>query len=318
MTRRIAVLAGGVGGARFLEGLAARTSGDGVSAIVNTGDDLTLYGLRICPDLDTVTYTLAGEVNRTNGWGIDKETFVVHETLERLGQDPWFLLGDRDLATHLARTRMLDDGMRLTDVTRVLAEALGVRIPILPMSDDPVATKLLAEVRDANGVAVRELAFQEYFVRLQHTPRVQRVRYDGADRAHATPEVLEALSAAETILIAPSNPILSIWPILAVPGIRPILEDRHDDVVVVAPLAGGRAFKGPLVALLDSLVHQHDIRVIAQLYEGLAGTIVIDDVDSEHAAEIASMGIRPVVTDIAMPTPAAAARLAGVTLEAAP
>jgi LPPG:FO 2-phospho-L-lactate transferase len=311
---RIAVLAGGVGGARFLEGLVAVTDPGAVSAVVNTGDDLTLWGLRICPDLDTVTYTLAGRVNRAQGWGVADERFIVHETLKALGQDPWFLLGDRDLAIHLTRTQLLGEGRRLTEVTVLLATALGVSTEILPMTDDPVATTLIAEVVTDEGAQIRELAFQEYFVRLRQRPRVQRVRYDGAAEAHLTEEVRAALARAEAIIIAPSNPILSIWPILAVPGLRPLLEARRDQVVVVSPLAGGRAFKGPLVALLDSLVHQHDVRVIAQLYQGLASAIVIDEVDSPYAREIESLGLEAIVTDIAMPTPRQAAKLAEVTL----
>jgi LPPG:FO 2-phospho-L-lactate transferase len=312
----VTVLAGGVGGARFLEGLAGAHDPTAVSAVVNTGDDLTLWGLRICPDLDTVTYTLAGRVNRTHGWGLRDESFVVHEALAALGQDPWFLLGDRDLATHLARTQLLANGHRLTEVTRLLAAALGVRAQILPMTDDPVATTLIAEVMSAEGATVRELAFQEYFVRLRQTPRVQRVRYDGASEAGVTEEVRAALTSAEVIVVAPSNPILSIWPILAIPGLRSLLEARREQVVVVSPLAGGRAFKGPLVALLDSLVHQHDVRVIAQLYQGLASTIVIDEVDTGYVEEIESLGLHTIVTDIAMPTPLAAARLAATTLAA--
>jgi len=316
--KRVAVLAGGVGGARFLEGLVAVHDPESVSAVVNTGDDLTLWGLRICPDLDTVTYTLAGKVNRANGWGRAEESFVVHETLQALGQDPWFLLGDRDLATHLARTQLLADGHRLTEVTHLLATAFGIATRILPMTDDPVATTLIAEVATPEGPEVRALAFQEYFVRLRQHPRVQRVRYDGASEARLGNEVRDALTNADLIIVAPSNPILSIWPILAVPGLRPLLEARHDTVVVVSPIAGGRAFKGPLVALLDSLVHQHDVRVISELYRGVAATIVIDEVDAGSAKEIEALGMRAIVTDIAMPTPSAAGRLATTALTAIP
>jgi LPPG:FO 2-phospho-L-lactate transferase len=304
-------LAGGVGGAKLAHGLQAHL-GDGLSVIVNTADDLERHGLLVSPDHDTVMYTLAGLDNREWGWGIAGETFAASEMLERYGDETWFRLGDRDLATHIVRTRRVGEGERLTDVCRDLQDRLGLRARVLPMSDDPVRTQVLTD----DGW----LEFQEYFVHRHQEPAVLDLRFVGAEDAEATPEVLAALEAAEAIVLAPSNPFVSIRPILAVAGIEAELQtarSRGAPVVAVSGIVGGRALKGPADKMLVSLGHEASALGVARQYTGIADVFVLDTVDADLEPEIAALGMQTVVTDTIMADDAGRARLAADVLAAA-
>ena len=307
----IAVLAGGVGAARFLTGLVRVVDPADVTAVVNTGDDLVLHGLSISPDIDTVTYSLAGVANPETGWGRAGETFVTMDALERLGAPAWFRLGDRDLATHLYRTGRLADGARLHEVTAELAAAWGVRTRVLPMSDDPVRTKItLAE----GGV---EVDFQEYFVHRRHAVAVRGVRVVGAEDSRPAPGVLDALASADCVVIAPSNPVVSIGPILAVPGIASLLAERRDCVVAISPIIAGQAVKGPAGRLLVELGGEASATEVARRLASVAGTLVVDVSDASLAADIAQVGLRCVVAPTLMHTGEVAAELARTVLAAA-
>jgi LPPG:FO 2-phospho-L-lactate transferase len=295
----IVALAGGVGGAKLADGLyralgqrRARHASPLLAVIVNTADDFDLYDLRISPDADTVLYTLAGIANPATGWGIAGDAFTTLEMLRRYGGDTWFLLGDRDFATHVLRTHWLRQGQRPTDVLRSFAQALGVRAELLPMCDEPVATL----VRTPEG----ELAFQDYFVRRRHADAVQAVRFSGIEEARVTPEVREALSSARAVMFCPSNPIVSIGPILAVPGMRALLRDLTVPKIAVSPIVGGRALKGPADRMLAGMGHEVSPVAVAQLYRDLLSGIVIDQRDGELAARIEEMGVRVCVTDTIM------------------
>ncbi|WP_298447741.1 2-phospho-L-lactate transferase [Ferrimicrobium sp.] len=309
----IAVLAGGIGAAKFLRGLTNAELDEEIVVVVNTGDDWWHYGLRICPDLDTVTYTLADMVNPATGWGVRDESFMARATLELLGDDPWFTLGDRDLGLHMYRTQQLYSGESLTAITSQIARRLNLPASLLPMTDDEVATKVLVQINaEDGGDQIIELDFQEYFVRYHHQPRVLRVRYDGIEAARPTNAVREALSKARRIIIAPSNPILSIGPIIALSGIRQQLAERaiNGDVVAISPIIGGEAVKGPLAAMLDSLMTQHDARTVAGLYSDVASEFVIDTVDEILTDSIESMGFGVRVTQTLMQDLASATDLA--------
>jgi len=307
---RIVELAGGVGGARLAHGLQAHLSSR-LTVVVNVGDDLERHGLLVCPDQDTVLYTLAGIGNAELGWGIDGETYAAAEMLERLGEESWFRLGDRDLATHVRRTKRLRDGARPTEVAGELARSLGVHATILPVSDDAVRT----EVRTEDGW----LEFQEYFVHRHQAPEVRDVRFRGAASATVTPEVVAAIGAADGIVVAPSNPIVSIGPIMAVPGMRASVEGaraRGIRVTAVSPIVGGRALRGPADRMLASLGHESSALGVARLYVGWIDAFVIDAEDEALAPEIRALGIEAVVTDTIMVDDAARARLAAVVLDA--
>jgi LPPG:FO 2-phospho-L-lactate transferase len=280
-----------------------------VTAVVNTGDDTVLHGLHISPDLDTVTYTLGGLNDDERGWGLAGETWRVMEALERLGGETWFSLGDQDLATHLYRTQRLASGAPLSQVTAEITDALGVKARLLPMSDDPVRTLL----RLAGGP---EISFQDYFVRRHHNVAVEGVRFDGAGNSLPAPGVLEALERADKLVICPSNPVVSIGPILAVPGVLDALSARREDVVAVSPIVAGVALKGPADRLLAELGHGPSVVGVARLYAQVAATLVIDEADADHAAEIEATGSRCVVTPTIMHTPDHAATLARVVLGA--
>ncbi|MEA2639778.1 MAG: 2-phospho-L-lactate transferase, partial [Chloroflexota bacterium] len=230
---RVAVLAGGVGAARFLEGLVQAVEPSSVTAIVNTGDDAEFYGLHICPDLDTVMYTLAGLVDPETGWGVERDTIACQQLLARYGAESWFRLGDRDLATHIRRTELLRGGMSLSAVTDVLREALGVHVHLVPMTDDPVRT----HISTPNGV----LAFQEYFVRRGQQDEVLGITFEGLETAQPAPGVLEAIAEADVLVIAPSNPFVSVGPILAIAGVRDTIVARRDVAVAISPIIGGAA-----------------------------------------------------------------------------
>jgi LPPG:FO 2-phospho-L-lactate transferase len=304
----VVALAGGVGGAKLAHGLQAHLD-DRLSVIVNTADDTDRHGLLVMPDHDTVMYTLAGLADPVQGWGIAGETFATMEMLERYGEETWFRLGDRDLATHIARTRRLAGGERLTGVCLDLQESLGVRARILPMTDDAVRT----EVRTGDGW----LDFQDYFVRRHQEPEVHEVRFRGAEEAMATDEVLESIGHAELIVVAPSNPIVSLGPILAVPGIRQALaaaRERGTRVVAISGIVGGKALKGPADRMLVSLGHESSALGVARLYADWIDTFVVDNVDAAFQPEIEALGLKVLVTNTIMSDDAARARLAGELL----
>jgi len=308
---RVVELAGGVGGAKLAEGLAAHLGAD-LTIVVNTGDDLELHGLAIWPDHDTVAYTLAGLDDEVRGWGLRDETWTVMDSLAALGDETWFRLGDRDLATHLWRTDRLRAGARPTDVARELAAALGFAPTILPMSDHPVRTEVLTD----DGW----LEFQEYFVHRHQEPDVHEVRFRGIEAARPTPEVLAAVAVADIIVIAPSNPIVSIGPILALPGFAAALaEARERDVPIVAVsgIIGGKALKGPADRMLTSLGQESSALGVARLYAGVATAFIVDTTDAESTPSIADLGLRPVVADTIMTDDAARTRVAGEVLRAA-
>ena len=310
----LAALAGGVGAARFLRGLVDVVDPASVTAVVNTGDDDEFHGLWVSPDLDSVTYTLADAHNHTLGWGLEGETFATMDALDRYGASTWFRLGDRDLATHLFRTQRLRAGATLTEVTAEIGAAWGLGPRLLPMTDDRVATRIT--VADAPGEPTRELAMQEWFVRERCEPPVVRVHFDGAHAARPAPGVLDALRAADTIVICPSNPVISIGPILAVPGIRDVLVERRDRVVGVSPIIGGRPVKGPADRLMGPLGIDVSSVGVARAYRDFCAALVIDTLDERDARRIADLGVRPVVTETLMRDARVAAALARETLAA--
>jgi LPPG:FO 2-phospho-L-lactate transferase len=304
-------LAGGVGGAKLAEGLAAHLGAD-LTVVVNTGDDLELHGLAVWPDHDTVAYTLAGLDDEERGWGLRDETWTVMDGLAALGDDPWFRLGDRDLATHVWRSDRLRAGVRPTEVALGLRAGFGFAPTILPMSDTPVRT----EVRTDDGW----LEFQEYFVHRHQAPDVHEVRFRGIEAARATPEVLAALAAAGLIIIAPSNPVVSIGPILAVSGVRAALDDargRGVRIVAVSGIIGGQALKGPADRMLVSLGHESSAAGVARWYGDLITDLVIDDHDRAAAEAIMALGPTVHVTDTIMGGDAGRARLGGELLRLA-
>ena len=305
---RVVALAGGVGGAKLASGLQTAVGHD-LTVVVNTADDLERHGLLVCPDHDTVMYTLAGLDDRTQGWGIRDETFAVAAMLERYREETWFRLGDRDLATHIVRTARLRAGGRLTEVSIELQRALGVAATILPMTDDPVRT----HVRTDDGW----LEFQEYFVHRHQAPDVREVRFDGVDRAEATARVRGELGFAETIVIAPSNPIVSIGPILAVRGVRDLLAAARrggTPVLAVSPIVGGKALKGPADRMLSSLGHEPTALGVARLYAGLIDGFVLDTLDAALAPAAEALGMATLVTDTVMTDDSSRERLARETL----
>jgi LPPG:FO 2-phospho-L-lactate transferase len=316
---RVCVLAGGVGAARFLRGLLAVVPAARVSAVVNTGDDVVLHGLAVSPDLDTVTYTLSGAIDPERGWGLGGETWAFMDALRRFeavrppgsaAAPTWFNLGDRDLATHAYRTARLAEGATLGAVTAEIVTAFGLGLTVLPMSDDRVETRVvLAETGD-------EVGFQEYFVGRRHSVAVSAVRFAGIEDARPGPGVLAAIDAADVVVIAPSNPIVSIGPLLALPGVADALRARRDACVAVSPIVAGAALKGPADRMLVELGHEASVVGVARLYAPVASALVIDTADAASADAVAAAGCRPVVTDTVMRTPPIAAALARATLTA--
>lgn len=307
---RIAVLAGGVGGARFVQALTEVVRPSDLTVIANVGDDLEVHGLHVSPDLDTLLYTLAGLGDEERGWGRADETWNARDTIERLGGETWFQLGDRDLGLHLVRTEALRRGESLSAVTERIARAVGLELALLPATDDRLRTR----IRTPAG----EFEFQEWFVARGHADRVDQVVYDGAADATPAPGVLEALEAAELIAIAPSNPFVSIGPILAVDEIRALVERRRERVVAVSPLIGGRAVKGPAEAMFQSLAGGTGAAQVTDCYKGLIGALVIDEADADDAAAVAERGVRPLVTRTLMSEPDARAELVETVLGLVP
>jgi LPPG:FO 2-phospho-L-lactate transferase len=307
----VAVLAGGVGAARLLTGMVRAVPPAEVTAIVNVGDDTVLHGLAISPDLDTVVYTVAGAIDPERGWGLRDESWQAMATLERYGGLTWFGLGDRDLGTHLYRTARLRDGAPLSEVTGDIARAWDLELSVLPVSDDSVRTLLTLASGPEAGT---EVAFQDYFVRMQHSVAVSSVRISGAADAVPAPGVLAALASADTVVVAPSNPIVSIGPVMAVPGVQEAVAARRSSVVAVSPLVGGKALKGPADRLMRELGHEDSVVGVARLYAPYVGTLVIDTADAEFVGAVEAEGLRCVVTDTIMRDPAAAADLCKVAL----
>lgn len=303
---RIAALAGGVGASKLLLGLAAAADPSRLTVIVNTGDDFVLHGLQISPDLDIVTYTLAGVVNPKTGWGFRSESFRALERLGVFGRETWFNLGDRDLATHIHRSAMLASGATLAEAADSIRRALSVKARILPMSNQPVPTL----IETGEGV----LSFQEYLVKRRAKPVVRGIRFAHVEQAKPAPGVLEAIHEAELIVICPSNPLISIGPILAVPGIREALRQRRQDVLAVCPIVGGRSLKGPSDRMLAQLGYEVSARGVARLYADFAGTFVMDPADRSQSSSIQSLGMRVAVLPTVMRTRAQKIRLARALL----
>ena len=305
----IVTLAGGVGAARFLKGLRLVKPPRELIAIVNTGDDTVLHGLHISPDLDTVMYSLAGADNPETGWGLAGETWQAMAALERLGGPTWFSLGDKDLATHLYRTGRLAEGGSLSQITQELCAGFGVEITLLPMSDQPVRT--LVTLADSG----QEVGFQEYFVALRHEVPIDGLRFEGAATSTPAPGVLAALAEASTIIIAPSNPLVSLGPLWSVPGLADAVKARRPNVVAVSPIVDGAALKGPAARMLTELGHEASVVGVAKLYKDLAAVLVIDHADAHLASQVEAAGMRCVVTDTIMSSPEVSAALASTVLE---
>jgi LPPG:FO 2-phospho-L-lactate transferase len=303
---KVCALAGGVGGAKLARGLQDVLPPGDLSVVVNTADDFDLWGLHICPDLDTVMYTLAGISNPETGWGIANESFETLSMLASYGEETWFKLGDRDLATHILRTSRMRSGQTLTEVTAGLCGDLGVDSAVLPMSDDPVSTVL----ETAEG----RLEFQEYFVRRGQRDKVLAIELRGIQDAGPTERVLAAISGADAIVFCPSNPVVSVGPILALPGMTETLASSSAPKVAVSPIVGGRALKGPADRMLASLGHEVSATGVARLYAGLVDGMVVDRTDEGERAGIEALGMRVLVTQSVMRDAEGRARLASETL----
>src|SRR5215203_1968166 len=304
---KVCALAGGVGGAKLASGLQDVLPPGDLSVVVNTADDFDLWGLHICPDLDTVMYTLAGISNPETGWGIAGESFETLNMVESYGEETWFKLGDRDLATHILRTSHMGPGETLTDVTAGLSGALGVKSAVLPMSDDPVSTVL--------ETPAGRLEFQEYFVRRGQRDEVLGIELRGIEDARPTERVLAAISGAGAVVICPSNPLVSIGPILALQGVREALTSSSAPKLAVSPIVGGRALKGPADRMLASLGHEVSATGVARMYGGLVDGLVLDKIDEGETEGIQALGMRVLATESVMRDAADRARLASETLE---
>jgi LPPG:FO 2-phospho-L-lactate transferase len=292
---RVTVLAGGVGAARFLEGVIAVVPQEEVTVISNVGDDEEFFGLHVSPDIDTVIYTLAGAIDPARGWGLEGETFHALEALRRFGYDAWFNLGDGDLATHVHRTQVLREGGTLSEATRSIAQAFGLRLSVLPVTDNRLRTIVSTD----DG----EFPFQEYFVRRRTEDDVRAVRFEGADVARPAPGIIDAIRDADVVAVAPSNPIVSIGPILAVPGVREALRETRATVVGVSPIIGGKTVKGPADRMMASLGMTPTCVGVAKQYAEFLDVLVIDEEDRALADNVQAVGVRAVVADTIMRGP---------------
>jgi LPPG:FO 2-phospho-L-lactate transferase len=319
----IAVIAGGVGAARMLRALLQVVEASEVTAIVNVGDDLVLHGLHISPDLDTVTYTLADAINPDTGWGLANESWQSRTMLEQYGGVSWFGLGDRDLGTHLYRTQRLLEGADLATVTAEITAAWNLGLTVLPATCDPLRTMVTLAADDPAGTntpnlpAGTEISFQEYFVQRHHSVPISNVRFAGAEDSTPAPGVVEALESAELIVIAPSNPLVSIAPVLAVPGIRDALVQRRKDVIAVSPIIAGAALKGPADRMLAELGHDASVLGVAALYKEFASTLVIDTADDSLQSAVESFGLNCIVAETIMSKPGVSESLARTVLSGA-
>jgi LPPG:FO 2-phospho-L-lactate transferase len=320
----ICVLAGGVGAARFLRGLIQVVPAHDITAIVNTGDDTVLHGLSISPDLDTVTYTLASAIDPVRGWGLENESWTAMSALARFvdvrPQDSsaaptWFNLGDKDLATHFYRTARLQEGATLAQVTSEISKSFGVDVHLVPMSNDRVSTFVTLANDCVAGPSGTEITFQEYFVKHQHSVAVSAVRFAGASTATALG--LDTLNSAQTVVIAPSNPLVSIAPLRALHGVDTALTKRRESVVAISPIIAGAALKGPADRLMTELGHESSVVGVAKLYAPICGTLIIDSADAHLASKVEAEGMRCVVVDTVMSTPEKSKHLARTTLESA-
>jgi LPPG:FO 2-phospho-L-lactate transferase len=291
---QIVALAGGIGASKLLVGLNHAMDPRDLTIVVNTGDDIVMHGLAISPDLDIVTYSLAGVINPETGWGFRDETFRTHEQLAVFGRPVWFHLGDRDLATHIHRTAMLRDGASLSAAAESIRSCLGVKARILPMSDQPVPTM----IETGHG----RLHFQEYLVQRRAEPIVRKITFDGIEHAQPAPGVLESLERADGIVLCPSNPLISIGPILAVRGIRETLRKRRKDVVAVCPIVGGKSLKGPSDKMLLQLGFEASCHSVAQMYQDICATFIIDSADAAERSRIEALGMRVVTCPTVMRT----------------
>ncbi|MGE5817445.1 MAG: 2-phospho-L-lactate transferase [Deltaproteobacteria bacterium] len=298
----LTILTGGTGGAKLIEGLAAESDPAELTIICNTADDAVFHGLHVSPDLDTITYTLAGISDSAKGWGIQDESFAVLEQLRRLGEPTWFKLGDKDLATHIIRSRLLNEGVQLARITGELCHRLGVSAKILPMSDERVETRLCTP----EG----EITFQEYFVRERWSKPVISIRFEGAERSQPAPGVIEAIGQASAVVICPSNPVTSIGPILAVPGIRAALTKTQATVVALSPIVGVSAISGPAHKLMAAAGFEPSPFGVAQAYADFLDIFVIATADERMKSRIESLGITTVLTDILMSDRAGKRRVA--------
>jgi LPPG:FO 2-phospho-L-lactate transferase len=301
------VLTGGTGGAKFVDGLRQLLPARELTLIVNTGDDLEWWGLHVSPDLDSIMYVLAGMLSRDRGWGVDGDTFECLQAMRRMGAPAWFNVGDRDLATHLMRTQLLRSGRTLTQATAEIAAALGVQSRILPMSDARVETRV--------ATPDRELSFQEYFVRERYRPQVRGVRFVGAEQSTPAPGVLEAISSADAVVLAPSNPITSIGPILAVPGIRKALCETQAPVAAISPIVGDAAVSGPAGALMAAQKLAVSASGVAQAYEDFLDLLIVDERDTEAAQALRQSGLQVHCARTIMTTADDKAALAATVLE---
>lgn len=299
---KVVALAGGVGGAKLAHGLYRALGPDELTVIVNTGDDFDLFGLHIMPDADTLLYTLGGLANAETGWGVAGDTFETLAMLERYGGDAWFRLGDRDFATHILRTQLLRAGQTPTEVLAHLTETSGVHVRLLPMCDEPVATI----VQTDNG----ELAFQDYFVRRHYADAVRGVRFSGIEQARVSDGVSRALAEADLVVFCPSNPIVSIGPILSVPGLRDTLRQTRVAKIAVSPIVGGKALRGPADAMLQGLGYESSAQSVARLFSDVLTGIVIDNEDADQREGIQALPLSVAVTDTIMHSEADRERLA--------
>lgn len=315
----VTVLAGGYGAARLLRGLVRVCPPSRVTAVVNCGDDIVLGGLHISPDLDTIMYCLAGELNPDTGWGLRNETWQARETLRRLGGESWFGLGDRDLGTHLYRTQRLSAGAPLSVITAELASGWGVEIRLVPVTDDTLRTRVTVEqgAGTSSDTSQSEIGFQEYFVRLRHDVPVRAVRFAGADEATPAPGVIASISGAAAVIIAPSNPIVSIGPVLAVGDVRRAVIANRERTVAVSPIVAGAALRGPAGRLMAELGHEASVVGVARMYAPLAAALIVDEADAPLAGAVEAEGMQCIVAPTIMHTPADAAALAQTALQAA-
>jgi LPPG:FO 2-phospho-L-lactate transferase len=308
VAERVAVLCGGLGGSRLVHSLALAAGPASVTAIGNVGDDIEFLGLHVSPDLDTVLYTLTGLLDEERGWGVREETYAALGQAERLGEETWFTLGDRDIGLHLVRTLRLGRGQPLSAVMQSIAQALEAGVVLLPATDDRVRTFVDTDAG--------QLDFQTWYVRRRHEDVVRHVHYEGAEEARPAPGVVEALSGADVVLIAPSNPFVSIAPILAVPGIPDAVRECAGPRVAVSPLIRGQAVRGPLAGMMESLGHEPTAVGIARMYGTLIDTFVLDQADAELAPQIEKLGLRAVVRDTVMVDPSRRQEVGRQVLEA--
>jgi LPPG:FO 2-phospho-L-lactate transferase len=305
---KITTLAGGIGAAKFLLGLVSVAPPEQVTVIVNTGDDIELFGLRISPDIDTIIYTLAGVVDEAKGWGITGDSFQCLSWLARYGEATWFNLGDRDLATHIYRTQWLRRGRSLTEITDHIRRSLGIRSRILPMTDSYIPTRIATD----EG----EMHFQEYFVGRRCQPRVKAIEFKGIETSQPAPGVISAILQADVVIICPSNPLISIGPILALPGLRDVLKQTQAKIAAITPIIGGRALKGPAADMLRDLGYEVSARAVALLYSDFLDLFVLDEVDQWLRPAIEELGMRVTVVNTIMNSIEDKRRLAEQVLEA--